>query len=82
MSNKKQTTVEELSIAFRQWQKDWENFDKIGKNKPLSYNDFIKHFLELETKQITEFANEYADAVMGGCLKRAEEYYEEYKYKI
>jgi hypothetical protein len=29
----------------------------------------------MERQQITDFANDYADAVMGGCLKRAEQYY-------
>ena len=28
-------------------------------------------------KEMTDFADEYADAVMGGCTKRAEEYYNE-----
>jgi hypothetical protein len=34
-----------------------------------------KELLKVENKQITDFANDYADAVMGGCLKRAEQYY-------
>jgi len=31
----------------------------------------------MEKEQIIEFADEYADAVMGGCIKRAEQYYNE-----
>lgn len=34
-------------------------------------------FLAQEKEQTIEFADEYADAVMGGCIKRAEEYYNE-----
>ena len=47
----KQTIVEQLGIAFRQWQKDWENFEETGKYKPLSYDEFIEPFLEMEKQQ-------------------------------
>lgn len=47
----KQTVVEQLGIAFRQWQKEWDNFDKTGKDKPVSYDKFIKPFLEMEKQQ-------------------------------
>ncbi len=40
-----------------------------------------KELLKVEKQQITDFADDYADAVMGGCLKRAEQYYNE-TYKI
>jgi hypothetical protein len=33
--------------------------------------------VEMEKQQMSNFANEYADAVMGGCIKRAEQYYNE-----
>ncbi len=36
-----------------------------------------KELLKVEKQQITDFANDYADAVMGGCIKRAEQYYTE-----
>ena len=36
------TAVEHLGIAFRQWQKDWDNFNKTVENKPKSYDEFIK----------------------------------------
>ena len=52
MANK--TAVEQLGIAFRQWQKDWDNFNKTGENKPKSYDEFIKPFLEIEKKQIID----------------------------
>ena len=32
---------------------------------------------QMEKEQMSNFANEYADAVMGGCMKRAEQYYNE-----
>jgi predicted enzyme related to lactoylglutathione lyase len=32
---------------------------------------------QMEEEQMANFANEYADAVMGGCMKRAEQYYNE-----
>ena len=48
----KQTAVEKLGIAFRQWQTDWDNFDKTGKNKLVSYDEFLAPFLEMEKEQI------------------------------
>jgi hypothetical protein len=54
----KQTAVEQVGIAFRQWQKEWENFDKIGKDKPISYNEFIEPFLEMEKQQIIDACNQ------------------------
>jgi hypothetical protein len=47
----KQTAVEKLGIAFRQWQTDWDNFYKTRKNKPASYDEFIAPFLEMEKQQ-------------------------------
>ena len=32
---------------------------------------------QMEKEQIIQFADEYADAVMGGCINRAEQYYNE-----
>jgi hypothetical protein len=46
----KQTAVEQLGIAFREWQREWENFDKTGKDKPIPYYDFIKPFLKWNRK--------------------------------
>ena len=56
----KQTAVEQLGIAFRQWQKDWDDFEKTGKNKPASYDEFIQLFLEMEKQQIIEAGNSCA----------------------
>ena len=54
MSNKKQTAVKELGIAFREWQKDWDSFEKRRKDQPISFDDFIKPFLEKEKQQIMQ----------------------------
>lgn len=48
------TAVEQLGIAFRQWQKEWDNFEETRKNKPKSFDEFIKPFLELEKQQIID----------------------------
>jgi hypothetical protein len=56
----KQTAVEQLGIAFRQWQKDWQNYEETGKNKPVSYDEFIKPFLEMEKQQIIQAGNSCA----------------------
>ena len=40
-------------------------------------HDIIQQAKQMEKEQIIEFADEYADAVMGGCIKRAEQYYNE-----
>jgi hypothetical protein len=42
------TIVEQLGIAFRQWQKDWDNFNGKKGPMPKPYNEFIKPFLEME----------------------------------
>jgi hypothetical protein len=50
----KQTALEKLGIAFRQWQTDWDNFDKTARNQPASYDEFIAPFLEMEKQQIMD----------------------------
>ena len=77
----KQTAVEQLGIAFRQWQKDWQNYEETGKNKPVSYDEFIKPFLEMEKQQII---NAYKDSTSQFSVdaridypKSAEQYYNE-----
>lgn len=39
--------------------------------------EILEQLLGIEREKMAKFANEYADAVMGGCLKRAEQYYTE-----
>jgi hypothetical protein len=72
----KQSAVEQLGIAFRQWQKDWQNYEETGKNKPVSYDEFIKPFLEMEKQQII---NAYDDGnyAYGMGIKEPEQYYNE-----
>jgi hypothetical protein len=53
----KQTAVEQLGIAFIQWEKDRYDFVKTGKDKPVSYDKFIKPFLEMEKQQIVDCGN-------------------------
>lgn len=60
---------------------DWL-FEKITQNAEIRWRgtQYLKLFEQakaMEKEQIIEFADEYADAVMGGCIKRAEEYYNE-----
>ena len=47
------TAVKMLGEAFRQWQKEWESYKGIG-DKPKSYDEFIKPFIELEKEQIVD----------------------------
>jgi hypothetical protein len=73
----KQTAVEKLGIAFRQWQTDWDNFDKTGNNQPASYDEFIAPFLEMEKQQIMDAwknAEGYNDLTNENL---AEQYYNE-----
>jgi hypothetical protein len=59
----KQTAVEQVGIAFRQWQKEWENYNGTKGNKPVSYDEFIKPFLEMEKQQIGEaYEDGYSDS--------------------
>ena len=70
------TAVTMLGEAFRQWQKDWQNYEETGKNKPVSYDEFIKPFLEMEKQQII---NAYDDGnyAYGMGIKEPEQYYNE-----
>jgi len=64
----KQTAVEQLGIAFREWQREWDNFEETGKNKPVSYDEFIKPFLEMEKEQIInayETGDKYKTEISG-----------------
>jgi hypothetical protein len=47
----KQTAVEQLGIAFREWQIEWDNYDGKKEPKPKSFDEFIKPFLEMESQQ-------------------------------
>jgi hypothetical protein len=51
------TAVTMLGEAFRQWQKDWDSYDKGIGDKPKSYDEFISPFIELEKEQIIDAGN-------------------------
>lgn len=39
--------------------------------------ELAERLIQMEKEQTIQFADEYADAVMGGCINRAEKYYNE-----
>lgn len=72
----KQTVVEQLGIAFRQWSKDWDNFEETGKDKPVSYDEFMKPFLEMEKQQRGYSKENMKQAYLDGCeLKLSNQYH-------
>ena len=73
----KQTAVEQLGIAFRQWQKDWDDFEKTGKNKPASYDEFIQPFLEIEKQQIIDACESTSNTDFWVKYESFEQYYNE-----
>jgi len=48
------TTVAKLGSAFRQWQREWNNYEETGKKKPVSYDEFIAPFLEMERQELKD----------------------------
>ena len=50
----KQTAVQQFAIAFREWQRDWDFFEERGKDKPVSFDEFINPYLEMEKQQIID----------------------------
>lgn len=49
-----QTAVMAIAKAFRNWQREWDRYDKEGTNKPPSFDDFVKPFLQMEKEQIVK----------------------------
>jgi hypothetical protein len=74
MENNKQQTA--LSF-FLMGLIDLEIGKGIATDKVKELHYLFDQAKEMEKQQITDFANDYADAVMGGCVKRAEQYYEQ-----
>jgi hypothetical protein len=70
------TAVTMLGEAFRQWQRDWDNYDNGIGFKPPSYEQFINPYLEKEKEQIK---NAYNDGYFGDAYKYKdwEQYYNE-----
>ncbi len=60
----KQTAVEQLGIAFIQWEKDRYDFIKTGKDKPVSYDEFIAPFLEMEKQQERMYSEEEVEELI------------------
>ena len=55
------------------YQKDGEWY--IGIKEDVNIQHWVDQVRQMQKEQMSNFANEYADAVMGGCIKRAEQYY-------
>ncbi len=66
-NNKNMTAVEWLVNELE------NHYVNIDLKNIVAYNQAK----QMEREQIIEFADEYADAVMGACINRAEEYYKE-----
>jgi len=78
------TAVTMLGEAFRQWQKDWDSYDKGIGDKPKSYDEFIIPFIELEKEQIVDaYDNGYKACDLDEALEinktmfSGERYYEQ-----
>jgi len=58
----KKSVVEQAAVALRLWSNAWREFDKTGKNKPETFEEVIKPFIEMEKEQKIKFACEIAEA--------------------
>jgi hypothetical protein len=47
-----QTSVEKLANSFRDWQRDWDRYEKEPTNKPKSFDEFIQPFVEMHKQEI------------------------------
>ena len=75
MSDKQKTAVQWLMEQISYENGYGERYNTFTNQKDLT--EFFKQALAMEREDKCKFADEYADAVMGGCLKRAEQYYTE-----
>jgi len=57
------TAVTMLGEAFRQWQRDWDNYDNGIGFKPPSYEQFINPYLEKEKEQIKPLVDALEDII-------------------
>jgi hypothetical protein len=71
------TAVTMLGEAFRQWQRDWDNYDNGIGFKPPSYEQFINPYLEKEKEQIIQAHIDGFDHIVVDFKKQeyAEQYY-------
>ena len=55
------TVVEQAADALRLWSNSWNEFDKTGKNKPVSIEEVIEPFIQMEKESLQEsYVNGYA----------------------
>jgi hypothetical protein len=55
------TVVEQAADALRLWSNAWNEFDKTGKNKPVSIEEVIEPFIQMEKESLQEsYVNGYA----------------------
>lgn len=52
-----QTAVMQIAKSFRDWQREWDSFDKDGLNKPPSFDEFVEPFLAIEKEQMHKCAS-------------------------
>ena len=52
-----QTSIEKLANSFRDWQRDWDRYDKEHTNKPKSFDEFIQPFVEMHKREIIDAHN-------------------------
>ena len=73
-----QTSVEKLANSFRDWQRDWDRYDKEPTNKPKSFDEFIQPFVEMHKQEII---NAHLLGLIRSldmeATKQANEYYKE-----
>lgn len=73
-----QTAVMQIAKSFRDWQREWDSFDKDGLNKPPSFDEFVEPFLAMEKEQIM---NAYNNGQQIPPFEYAEQYYNEHYNK-
>ena len=71
------TAVTMLGEAFRQWQKDWESYDRGIGDKPKPYDEFISPFIELEKEQIVSSVHYGQNNHTASVYDEGELYYSE-----
>ena len=77
----KKSVVEQAADALRLWSNAWNEFDKTGKNKPETFEEVIKPFIEMEKEQKIKFAEHCLDKALDLDIRTAfanvEQYYNE-----
>jgi len=72
----------QIAKSFRDWQREWDSFDKDGLDKPPSFDEFVEPFLAMEKEQIV---NAWDKRIFRGTFvkgwhietQNGEEYYNE-----